>query len=89
LRRNLHLGIDYYYQKFSVGAKKGIDIFIYILILFFSFLLLYFGYIMMELTKLQMSTILRIPMSYMYAVLPVTGFFFFIYSFYSLILKFK
>ncbi|HOV39057.1 MAG TPA: TRAP transporter small permease [Spirochaetales bacterium] len=89
LRRKLHLGIDYFYRKFSSRTRKVADIFINALILFFGYILVHFGYIMIGLTSMQLSTILRIPMSYMYAVLPITGFLFFLIGLYELINLFK
>lgn len=89
LRLKLHLGIDYYYNKFSPRIRLYIDRGIYLLILFFGFLLFVYGIKMMGITSFQKSPILRISMAYMYMVLPTTGFFFIIFSFSELLLLLK
>ena len=89
LRKNLHLGIDYFYRKFNPRLRRAVEFFIQLLILFFGYLLVHFGFIMVGMTTFQKSPIMRLPMSYMYAVLPATGFFFVIFSVYQLQLLVK
>ena len=85
LRKDMHLGIDYYYLKFNPSARKIIDIFVTGLILFFGVLLIVLGMRMVVLTMGARSPIMRLPMSYMYAVLPATGFLFTIFSAHKII----
>ena len=89
LRKKLHLGIDYYYNKFSRPIRIWIDRAIYGLILLFGLLLFIYGIKMMGIALYQKSPILRIDMAYMYAVLPTTGFFFSVFSVHQLLLLFK
>lgn len=86
LRMKLHLGIDYFYRKFSVKYKVYVDFFIQSTVIFFGYLLVHYGIVMISLTTFQKSPILRLPMASMYAVLPVTGFFFIIFSLYQVLL---
>lgn len=84
LRRNLHLGIDYYYLKFGLGSRRIIDIVVTSLIIIFGVLLVVLGMRMVGITGIQRSPIMRLRMSYMYAVLPVTGALYIIFSVYQL-----
>ncbi len=84
LKKNLHLGIDYFYKKAAPATQRKIDLFIHLLILFFGILLCYYGTIMTRISSFQKSPILRLQMSYMYIVLPITGGFFLILSGYRL-----
>lgn len=84
LRMKLHLGIDYLYQKFSLPIRRALDFVIQGLILFFGGLMLYTGMIMVKVTAIQRSPILRLPMSYIYVVLPICGFYIVIFSVYQL-----
>ncbi len=85
LRQKLHLGIDYFYLKFGPRMRLTIDLVINTLVLFFGGMLISFGSVMMSLTTFQKSPILRLNMSNMYMVLPVTGFFFVVFSIHQLL----
>lgn len=80
LKKKLHLGIDYFYHKLNTEGKRRLDIVINGLVLVFGLILFFFGFRMMGITSIQRSPILRINMAFMYAVLPVTGFFFTLFS---------
>jgi len=84
LKKNLHLGIDYFYKKAAPATRRKMDMFIHLIILFFGFLLCYYGTIMTQISSFQKSPILRLQMSYMYMVLPITGSFFLLFSGYRL-----
>lgn len=73
MRKKAHLGIDYFVSKLGKKAKFANELIIYVLIGCFGFVLSYYG---MQITKImhkQVSSVMRIPMSYFYAVLPLTG----------------
>jgi TRAP-type transport system small permease protein len=84
LRMKLHLGIDYLYQKFGQRMRRVLDFIIQGLILFFGGLMLYTGLLMVKVTAIQRSPILRLPMSYIYVVLPICGFYIVVFSIYQL-----
>jgi len=86
LRLKLHLGIDYFVLKLAPGPRRVVEALIQAVVLFFGYLMLHFGIVMMGMTTFQKSPILRWPMSTMYMVLPVTGFFFVLFSGYRLVL---
>jgi len=73
LKKNAHLSIDYFYRKFSEKTQLYVDVFIQVVAIYFGYLLLHYGIMMMQLTTMQKSPVLRLQMSYMYAVLPVVG----------------
>jgi TRAP-type C4-dicarboxylate transport system permease small subunit len=89
LRMNAHLGLDYFYRKLNPKLRVRIDLFVQALTLFFGCLLLHFGIVMMTLTAIQKSPILRLQMSWMYAVLPTAGFLFVLHSVYQISLIWK
>jgi TRAP-type C4-dicarboxylate transport system permease small subunit len=89
LRKDLHLGIDYYYDKMPLKVQKAVSVIISLLVLIFGLMLFVYGLKMMQITSFQKSPILRLNMSNMYAVLPTTGFFFTIHSIHKLIKQFK
>jgi TRAP-type C4-dicarboxylate transport system permease small subunit len=76
LHKKLHMGIDYFYRQYRPEKQRKIEIFVQLIILLFGALLIYYGIVLVQLTSIQLSTILRIPMSYMFSVLPITGTFF-------------
>jgi len=73
LKKKAHLSIDYFYRKHSKKTQFIIDIFIQAMSVYFGYILLRYGFKMMQLTTMQKSPVLRLQMSYMYAVLPVVG----------------
>lgn len=89
LRKNLHLGIDYYYLKFNLDSRRVIDILVTIFVMVFGLLLVVLGMRMVGITGIQRSPIMRLRMSYMYAVLPVTGALYTIFSLHQLITLLK
>mgnify|MGYP005837250735 CR=1 FL=1 len=76
LHKKLHMGIDYFYRKYRPEKQRKIELFVQLIILLFGALLVYYGMVLVQLTTIQLSTILRIPMAYMFSVLPITGAFF-------------
>ncbi|WP_058484935.1 TRAP transporter small permease [Defluviitalea phaphyphila] len=89
MKKKAHLGIDYFANKFSKTAKFINEIIIYILIGCFGFALAFYGIQVTKIMHKQLASVLRIPMSYFYAVIPITGILFLILAVYFLIEMFK
>ncbi len=71
-----HLSMDFIYRKLSSDNKRKISILIEIFIFLFAFLVMVIGglnlvYITLHLE--QISGTLRIPLGYVYAILPFSG----------------
>lgn len=71
-----HLSMDFLYQKFSTNARKKVLIFIEICIFLFALIVMVIGGFNLVYTTLhlgQLSGTLRIPLGYIYAILPISG----------------
>ena len=75
--RREHLSMDFLYAKFSDANKQKVSILIEILIFLFALIVMVIGglnlvYITLHLD--QLSGTLRIPLGYIYAIMPFSGF---------------
>ena len=71
-----HLSMDFLYQKFSRSNKKKASILIEIFIFLFALIVMVIGGFNLVYTTLhleQLSGTLRIPLGYIYAILPFSG----------------
>ena len=71
-----HLSMDFLYQKFSIKTKKKVLFFIEICIFLFALIVMVIGGFNLVYTTLhlnQLSGTLRIPLGYIYAILPLSG----------------
>jgi len=71
-----HLSMDFLYQKFSASNKKIASILIEVLIFLFAAIVMVIGGFNLVYTTLhleQLSGTLRIPLGYVYAILPISG----------------
>ncbi|TXG37296.1 TRAP transporter small permease [Seonamhaeicola maritimus] len=71
-----HLSMDFLYRKFSDTTKKKVSIIIEILIFLFALIVMVIGGFNLVYTTLhlgQLSGTLRIPLGYIYAILPFSG----------------
>ncbi len=71
-----HLSMDFLYRKFSDATKKKVSIAIEILIFLFALIVMVIGGFNLVYTTLhlgQLSGTLRIPLGYIYAILPLSG----------------
>ena len=71
-----HLSMDFLYQKLSVTNKKKASILIEILVFLFALVVMVIGGFNLVYTTLhleQLSGTLRIPLGYVYAVMPASG----------------
>jgi TRAP-type C4-dicarboxylate transport system permease small subunit len=71
-----HLSMDFLYQKLSVTNKKKASILIEVLVFLFALVVMVIGGFNLVYTTLhleQLSGTLRIPLGYVYAVMPGSG----------------
>ena len=71
-----HLSMDFLYQKFSKANQRKVSILIEVLIFLFALIVMVIGGLNLVYTTLhleQLSGTLRIPLGYVYAVMPFSG----------------
>lgn len=73
LKAKEHLGLDYFYKKFSPGIAYSADIIIQILIFMFGAICTFPGIKLLPITARRLSPVMRIPMNYIYLCIPVMG----------------
>jgi len=88
------LGMDFLYQKFSESNQRKASILIEVLVFLFALIVMVIGGLNLVYTTLhleQLSGTLRIPLGYVYAIMPFSGFLIMCFSVYhiSKILKNK
>lgn len=82
-----HLSMDFLYQKFSVSNKRKVSILIEVLIFLFALFVMVIGGFNLVYTTLhleQLSGTLRIPLGYVYAIMPFSGMLIMCYSIYHI-----
>ena len=82
-----HLSMDFLYDKFSEKNKKNVSILIEVLIFLFALIVMVVGGFNLVYTTLhleQLSGTLRIPLGYIYAILPFSGFLIMCFSIYHI-----
>lgn len=82
-KQNMHLAFDLFLTKATGIQKFWMEIFIHLLIAFFSILVLVLGgFYLVQLTweLKQLSASLQIPLAYVYTALPLSGVIILIYS---------
>ncbi len=82
-----HLSMDFLYQKFSEANKRKASILIEVFIFLFALMVMVIGGINLVYTTLhleQLSGTLRIPLGYVYAILPFSGLLMMCYSIYHI-----
>ena len=83
LNRGAHLGIDYFVSKLSSRKRAYAELFSFLCVAVFSFLLLFVGglkLVSITLQTNQISPALSVKMGYVYLALPISGFFLTFYS---------
>ena len=71
VKRDTHLSIEVFYSRFSKGFQNFINIFNYILIIFFSYILLTRGIVLVKMTLRSTIPSLGIPTSNLYIAIPI------------------
>lgn len=82
-----HLSMDFVFQKLSGKSQKKVSIVIELFIFLFALIVMLVGGINLVYTTLhleQLSGTLRIPLGYIYAILPFSGFLIMCYSIYHI-----
>jgi len=82
-----HLSMDFLYRKFSLSNKKKVSIFIEVMIFLFALIVMVIGGFNLVYTTLhleQLSGTLRIPLGYVYSILPISGLFIMWFSVYHI-----
>ena len=82
-----HLSMDFLYQKFSEPNKRKASILVEVFIFLFALMVMVIGGINLVYTTLhleQLSGTLRIPLGYVYAILPFSGLLIMCYSIYHI-----
>lgn len=82
-----HLSMDFLYQKFSDETRKRVLVFIEICIILFALIVMVIGGFNLVYTTLrleQLSGTLRIPLGYIYSVMPISGLLIICFSVYHL-----
>jgi len=69
-----HIGFDALVTFFRDDLKLVVRIFSHIAVMLFLLVMIYAGYKLVLAGRTSVSTMLRIPMSSLYAIIPVTGF---------------
>lgn len=80
-----HLSMDFLYQKFSASNQKKVAVLIEVLVFLFALVVMVIGGLNLVYTTLhleQLSGTLRIPLGYVYAILPFSGFLIMCFSVY-------
>lgn len=83
-----HLSMDFLYEKMSVANKRKASILIEVFIFLFALIVMVIGGLNLVYTTLhleQLSGTLRIPLGYVYAVLPFSGFLIMCFSIYHIV----
>lgn len=82
-----HLSMDFLYQKFSETNQRKTSILIEVFIFLFALIVMVIGGLNLVYTTLhleQLSGTLRIPLGYVYAVMPFSGFLIMCFSVYHI-----
>lgn len=73
IRKGSHLAVDYLSSFISRGVRKGMEIFISILIVFYTAVLTVYGFRLMLVGQYQVSPAMQINMSLVYIIFPLGG----------------
>ena len=74
------IGIDLIPNLLPEKIKKVVNVFVYCLVACFGIFMMWQGYQLASRMNTQFSTALGMPMTYVYMIIPLSGFLFFIFS---------
>lgn len=83
-----HLSMDFLYEKLSVTNKRKTSILIELFVFLFAFIIMVIGGFNLVYTTLhleQLSGTLRIPLGYVYVILPISGLLIMCFSIYHIL----
>jgi TRAP-type C4-dicarboxylate transport system permease small subunit len=69
-----HIGFDALVSFFREDLKFIVKLFSHIVVMLFLLVMIYAGYRLVLAGRTSVSTMLRLPMSSLYAIIPITGF---------------
>ncbi len=73
IREKKHIVVDFLSGSISEPVLRIIDIFVHLIMLFFIFVLIKYGFEVTQVTAIQKSSVMRISMSYVFCAIPVSG----------------
>jgi TRAP-type C4-dicarboxylate transport system permease small subunit len=82
-----HLSMDFLYRKFSLHNKRKVSILIEVFVFLFALMVMVIGGFNLVYTTLhleQLSGTMRIPLGYIYAIMPFSGLLIMCYSVYHI-----
>ena len=83
--RREHIAIDILQQRMSPKRRRKFQILIEVIIILFAFFVLVIGGInLVEITLHQISSALRLPLGYIYAIIPFSGILIIIYALFNI-----
>ena len=74
VRKNKHISVTYFQELFSEGVQKALRITVHLIIAFFCFILIYYGFDLSMKAMIQVTPATGIRMGYVDLVIPITGF---------------
>lgn len=83
-----HLSMDFLFQKFSKSNKRKASVLIEVLVFLFALIVMVTGGLNLVYTTLyleQLSGTLRIPLGYVYTIMPFSGFLIMCFSIYHIL----
>lgn len=83
-----HLSMDFLFQKFSKSNKRKVSVLIEVLVFLFALIVMVTGGLNLVYTTLyleQLSGTLRIPLGYVYTIMPFSGFLIMCFSIYHIL----
>ncbi|WNF36305.1 TRAP transporter small permease [Bacillaceae bacterium IKA-2] len=69
-----HISIDFFVKKLPLILQKGVMIIVAIICFYFFYILMSEGMALARQSMTQLSPVLRLPMGYVYSVIPISGF---------------
>lgn len=72
-RRAGHISVTVIQDLLPAKGKKAMKVLVHIICIVFFVMMIYFGFIYTGKMSAQLSPAMRLPMGYMYAVIPVSG----------------
>lgn len=91
LGRGAHLGIDYFVGKLPAKIRIYTEVFVFLVVALFSFLVMIVGGTELVIRTLQLEQIspaINVKVGYVYLAIPISGFFLVLYSLIGLVERF-
>lgn len=69
-----HVSIDFFVKKLPLILQKGLMMIVTVVCFYFFYLLISEGFNLVLHSMTQLSPVLRLPMGYVYSIIPISGF---------------